>query len=176
MPEPKQISRASVCVTHKHDPAMGIVQPIQTSTAYYYLDEGPQPYPRYFNTLNQDSVAKKIAELENAEDGLVFASGMAAISTSVMSLVAPSDHVLLLSGLYGGTHSFLVNELSKWGVEFDFANSVEKFALMHRSNTVLALVESASTESRPTPHPRATACHSTTPADRTRPGLLGERS
>ncbi len=69
------LHRASLCVSHDHDPRLGLVQPIHTSTAYYYLDEGPQPYPRYFNTPNQDAVAAKIAELENADAGVVFGSG-----------------------------------------------------------------------------------------------------
>lgn len=138
-----QLSRASLCVTADHDPEQGVVQPIYTSTSYYYIEEGPQPYPRYFNTPNQDAVARKIAELENAEDGLVFGSGMAAISTCVMSLVSPGDHVLLLRGLYGGTHSFLVTELKKWGVDFDFASTdIEDFRSKLRDNTVLAFVES----------------------------------
>lgn len=136
-------SRATICVSHKHDPSLGLVQPIQTSTAYYYLDEGPQPYPRYFNTPNQDAVAQKIADLENAESGLVFGSGMAAISTCIMSLVKPGDHVLLLNGLYGGTHSFLVEEFAKWGIEYDFVVAdPDQFAKKCRSNTVLAYVES----------------------------------
>ena len=117
--------------------------PIQTSSAFYYLEEGPQPYPRYFNTPNQVGVAKKIAALEHAEAGMIFSSGMAAISTCVMSQVSPGDHVLLLQGLYGGSHSFLVSEFTKWGVEFDFvAPSVDAFQSLKRDNTVLAYIES----------------------------------
>ncbi len=137
------LNPATLCVAGEHDPASGLSMPIQTSSAYFYLDEGAQPYPRYFNTPNQMSVAKKIAALEHAEAGMIFSSGMAAISTCIMSLVGPGDHVLLLQGLYGGSHSFLINELTKWGIEYDFvAPCVDEFRSKVRDNTVLAYVES----------------------------------
>lgn len=134
---------ASLCVGGSdHDTAQGLVRPIQTSTAYPYIDEGPQPYPRYFNLPNQDAVASRIAALEHAEKGLVFSSGMAAISTTMMSLVSAGDHVLLQRGLYGGSHSFFVNELSRWGVEYDFvAPDIAEFEAKRKENTVLAYVE-----------------------------------
>ena len=134
---------SSLCVTGSHDATDGIVLPIHTSSAFYYLDEGPQPYPRYFNTPNQEALAKRIASLEHAEDGLVFSSGMSAISTSILSLIKPGDHVLLLKGLYGGSHAFVTHEFTKWGIEFDFVDcSVEEFRAKRRENTVLAYVES----------------------------------
>ncbi|MCA9037536.1 MAG: aminotransferase class I/II-fold pyridoxal phosphate-dependent enzyme [Planctomycetaceae bacterium] len=136
------LDQASRCVAHEHDPSQGLVQPIYTSTSYHYLDEAAQPYPRYFNTPNQESVSRKIAAIENAEAAIVFNSGMAAISTCVLSLVRPGDHLLMLRGLYGGTHSFLVSELTKWGVDFDFAANIEEFATKCRPNTVLAYIES----------------------------------
>ena len=119
------------------------MRPIHTSSSYFYLEEGPQPYPRYFNTPNQTAVAAKLAELEHAEAGMVFSSGMAAISTCLMSIVAPGDHVLLLQELYGGTHKFLINEFTKFGIEFDFVDGgVEEFRGKLRDNTKVVYVES----------------------------------
>ena len=46
----------------------GINTPIFTSSAYDYLNREEPPYPRYFNTVNQDVVVKKICALENAEE------------------------------------------------------------------------------------------------------------
>lgn len=136
------LSPASQCVAGQHDPALGMMQPIHTSSAYFYLDEGPQPYPRYFNTPNQATVAAKIAALEHAEEGMVFSSGMAAISTCVMSLVKPGDHVLLMQELYGGSHAFLINEFTKLGIEFDFVvGGVDEFREKCRDNTVMAYIE-----------------------------------
>jgi cystathionine beta-lyase len=59
----------------------GTNTPIYTSTAIGYLDS-EVTYPRYFNTVNQLAVAQKIASLENGEAGLVFSSGMAAITST----------------------------------------------------------------------------------------------
>jgi len=44
-------------------------------------------YPRYFNTPNQEMLCKKIAALENTEDGLIFSSGMAAISAAMFAFL-----------------------------------------------------------------------------------------
>lgn len=136
------MDKSSICVSHDHDPALGLVKPIQTSTSYFYIDEDKQPYPRYFNTPNQESVAAKIAKLEGAEAGLVFSSGMAAISGGIMPFVKPGDHVILLRGLYGGTHSFVTNEFAKWGIEYDFASAdLGEFESLIRPTTRLIYVE-----------------------------------
>ena len=94
--------------------------PILTSTAYEYLDAEDPPYQRYFNTLNQRAVVEKLCALEHGEDGLVFASGMAAISTVLLSFVSAGDHVVLQQDLYGGTHAFVAQELTRLGVEASF--------------------------------------------------------
>jgi cystathionine beta-lyase len=61
----------------------GANTPVFTSTSYAYLHSDSLAYPRYFNTINQQSLANKIAALENTEDGIIFSSGMAAISTTL---------------------------------------------------------------------------------------------
>ncbi len=92
----------------------GRVSPIYTSAAYDYEQE--VRYPRYFNTPNQAAVVGKMAALENAEDGLVFSTGMAAIMTSLFAMVKEGDHVVLQEDLYGGTHHAVVNEFSRFGI------------------------------------------------------------
>jgi len=79
----------------------GINTPIFTSSSYEYLDVSENVYPRYFNTPNQKAVVEKLCALENAEDGLLFSSGMAAISTVVFSLLSSGDHVILQRDVYG---------------------------------------------------------------------------
>lgn len=136
------MEKSSLCVSHDHDPKKGVVKPLQTSTAYFYIDEGSQPYPRYFNTPNQESVAAKIANLENAEAGLVFSSGMAAICGGILPFLKPGDHVILLRGLYGGTHSFVTNEFAKWGIDYDFtSDDVSEFESLIRPETRVIYVE-----------------------------------
>ncbi len=88
--------------------------PVYTSSAYDYEKE--VKYPRYFNTPNQAAVVQKMTALENAEDGLVFSSGMAAIMTSFFAMLQAGDHVVLQQDLYGGTHHAVLNEFHRYGI------------------------------------------------------------
>ena len=120
----------------------GAVSPVELSTAFKYLDEGPRPYPRYFNTPNQQIVTEKIRLLEQAAAGLVFSSGMAAISTTLMSLVSPGEHVVFQDAIYGGTQSLILKEFERLGIEFTFAECSAK-ALVEavRPNTKVVYAE-----------------------------------
>lgn len=80
-------------------------------------------YPRYFNTPNQDAVVKKMCVLEGAENGILFSSGMAAISTSVLALAGAGDHVVMLDELYGGTHAFATGAFDHFGLRYSFAET-----------------------------------------------------
>jgi cystathionine beta-lyase/cystathionine gamma-synthase len=96
----------------------GTVTPIFPSSAYDYEEGSTTLYPRYFNTPNQKAVIEKLAALENAETGLIFGSGMAAILTSLFSMIKKGDHVILQSDLYGGTHHAVIHELPRYGMEY----------------------------------------------------------
>jgi len=97
----------------------GINSPIYTSTAAAYLDRDCAPYQRYFNTPNQQAVVRKVAALEHAEDGLLFSSGMAAISTTLLTLLRAGDHAVLQDQLYGGTHAFVADLFRGFGIAFE---------------------------------------------------------
>src|SRR3990170_8494451 len=84
----------------------GVNSPVFTSTAFAYLDRDHLAYPRYFNTPNQKAVVTKVCALEGAEDGVLFSSGMAAMSTAILAFVRTGDHVVMMDELYGGTHAF----------------------------------------------------------------------
>lgn len=101
----------------------GVNTPIYTSSANAYINKDETPYPRYFNTPNQDAVAKKIAALEHAETGLVFSSGMGAMSTSILAYAGTGDHVVMLDALYGGTHHFATQWFSHFGIDCTFAKT-----------------------------------------------------
>ncbi len=77
-------------------------------------------YLRLSNTPNHDALHHKIALLEATEAALVASSGMAAISTTFLSLLAPGDHLIAQRGLYGGTHDFVTQDLVALGVEHTF--------------------------------------------------------
>ena len=69
----------------------GATSPIFTSTSYAFNDVELKQYPRYFNTPNQRGLCEKIAALEGAETGLIFGSGMAAVSTALLSHLSSGD-------------------------------------------------------------------------------------
>ena len=98
----------------------GINTPIFTSSVFTYLDLDKQPYPRYFNTPNQEAVVKKLSALEQAEDGILFSSGMAAISTAILSLVGSGDHIILQDELYGGTYALATHQFDRLGIRYTF--------------------------------------------------------
>jgi len=99
----------------------GLNTPLISSSAIEYLDDSEVRYPRYFNTLNHNVVAEKMSALEGAEAGLVTSSGMAAISAIFFGLLGTGSHVVMTEGLYGGTHSLIVNELNRFGISYSFA-------------------------------------------------------
>src|SRR6516162_5835523 len=115
MSHPKRTHRAAtLCVhagTYLDARTGGVGTPIFTSTSYTYPNPANENiYPRYFNVPNQRVVAAKVAALEKVEDGLVFGSGMAAISTLLFAHLKPGDHALFQADLYGGTFHFLTTE------------------------------------------------------------------
>ena len=122
----------------------GAVSPLYMSTAYSY--KKGDMYPRYFNTPNQVGLSKKISSLENAEETLVFGSGMAAISTSLLSFLSSGDHVIFQPDLYGGTRNFATEHLNTYGLEFSFSKSVDlkDFESQIKDNTKVIYVESPS--------------------------------
>ena len=122
----KNVSKKTQCVhSGKFDDERmhGINTPIYTSTSYQYLDTEERLYPRYFNTPNQWTVANKICALEKAEAGLIFSSGMAAISTASLSFLKTGDHIVFQPNLYGGTQHFVTSKLNSFGIDYTIAAS-----------------------------------------------------
>jgi cystathionine beta-lyase len=114
----------SKCVhsgSYRDEATRGINTPIFTSSAYDYLDRDETVYPRYFNTPNQRAVVRKVCDLEGAEDGVLFSSGMAAMSTAILAFAGAGDHVVLMDELYGGTHAFVTDAFDRLGLTYTFA-------------------------------------------------------
>ena len=123
----------------------GLNTPLLSSSAIEYLDDSEVRYPRYFNTLNHDVVAEKMSALECAEAGLVTSSGMAAISAIFFGLLQKGDHIVFTEGLYGGTHALIVNELTRFGINFSFAApDVQSIQAASGAETRMIFVESPS--------------------------------
>ena len=87
---------------------------------------------------------RKLAALEGGGDAAAFSSGMAAISTSVLSFLKKGDHVLAIRDLYGGTYALLHDILPGIGIETTLAETEDFGALESsiRGNTRVVYVES----------------------------------
>lgn len=103
-------------------------------------------YPRLNNTPNHCVLNRKLASLEGTDMALACGSGMAAVSTALLSVLKPADHLLIQRDVYGGTYALVTNDLKHWGVEFDFIDACDSsgWAAKARSNTKAIYVEGIS--------------------------------
>jgi len=124
----------------------GSVSPIFVSTSYEYINEDVSRYPRYFNTPNQEMLSKKIAKLESCESAMIFASGMAVISTTLLAFLNTGDHIILQNDIYGGTRNLVEDQFNRYGIEFTFTSglNVQDFEREIKHNTKIIYIESPS--------------------------------
>jgi cystathionine beta-lyase/cystathionine gamma-synthase len=122
--------RLETKVIHAGEPEpriMGAVaMPIFQSAMFEYAGETDYhdlKYIRLNNTPNHVALHGKLAAIENAEAALVTSSGMAAISTTLLSLLSTGDHLLAQDCLYGGTHDFLTRDFESFGISYDFVDA-----------------------------------------------------
>lgn len=142
------LSKNTQCVhsgAHHDSEFKGSVTPIYPSSGYDYEGLATQ-YPRYFNTPNQKVVAQKLAALENAEVGLIFGSGMAAILTSIFAMLKSGDHAIFQNDLYGGTYHGIASELPRYDIAFTVVDgsNPENFEKAIRKETKLIYIETPS--------------------------------
>jgi cystathionine beta-lyase/cystathionine gamma-synthase len=102
-----------------------------------------QFYTRYGNPTNT-AAETAIAELEGAEQALLFSSGMTAITTSIFALLKSGGHIVAQRDIYGGTTKFLSTWLPKFEIETTFVDTTEydQHARAIRPNTKLIYIES----------------------------------
>ena len=103
-------------------------------------------YIRLNNTPNHLVLHRKLAALENAEAALVTGSGMAAISSTLLTVLGAGGHLLAQNCLYGGTYDLLTNDFPELGYEVDFidADDPASWREMVRKNTRAIYVEAIS--------------------------------
>ncbi|MFN8643263.1 MAG: aminotransferase class I/II-fold pyridoxal phosphate-dependent enzyme [Candidatus Binatia bacterium] len=75
-----------------------------------------EEYGRYGNPT-QRVAERKLADLEGAEDGLLFSSGMAAITTTLFAMLSKGAHVVVTDDAYRRTRQFLLHTLKRYGVD-----------------------------------------------------------
>lgn len=102
-----------------------------------------QFYARHGN-VTSSRIAKVVADLEGAEAGMMFGSGMGAITTAVMSQVAAGDHIVAQRNHYIGTTNLLTQVLPKFGIEVTQVDQTDTaaFAEAVGPKTKLIIIES----------------------------------
>lgn len=121
--------------------------PIFQSAMFEYAGETSYhdlTYIRLNNTPNHLALHEKLASLENGEAALVAASGMAAISATLLTVLSSGDHFLAQECLYGGTHDFISRDMPSLGISFDFIDGEDPGSWKRklRSSTKAIYVES----------------------------------
>lgn len=123
-----------------------VSMPIFQSAMFEYSGEKRYEdlkYIRLNNTPNHEALHLKLAALENGESAIVTASGMAAISTTLLTLLSSGDHFLAQDCLYGGTHSLITGDLPTYGISYDFidGDDPDSWESKVRPNTKAIYVE-----------------------------------
>ena len=116
----------------------GTVYEVEPGTGYHDLK-----YIRLNSTPSQRYLHDKLAALEDAEAAVATSSGMAAVTTILLSLMRAGDHLLAGDCLYGGTHDFLTGRAADLGWSFSFvdAGRPETWEAARTDRTKVFLVE-----------------------------------
>ncbi|MGQ9599358.1 MAG: trans-sulfuration enzyme family protein [Anaerolineae bacterium] len=119
----------------RHKPYGAITNPIVQTSTYTFANTteiqdymrrkaAGEPvrdeYGRYSNPT-QKAIERKLALLERGEQALLFASGMSAITTTLLALLSAGDHLIMISGVYRRTKDFAERFLPRWGIETTLA-------------------------------------------------------
>ena len=102
-------------------------------------------YSRYSNP-NTAEFINKIVEMEGAEAGLAFASGMAAVFASIAGLLRSGDHIVSFRSVFGSTHQLFTQLLPRWGITTTYVDVAkpEDFEKALRPETKMVFLETPS--------------------------------
>ena len=110
------------------DPTTGaILTPIFQSTTFVqesvdsYLSKGFS-YSRSGNPTVR-ALEKKLAELEGGYDATCYGTGMSAVNCTMLAFLSAGDHAIISDVAYGGTYRLCTKVLSRFGIEFSFADT-----------------------------------------------------
>ena len=127
------------------DPATGaIMTPIYQTSTYVQKSPGDHKGFEYGRSNNptRSALQESLAALENADHGLVFGSGLAAID-AVIKLLKPGDEVISANDLYGGTYRIFTKVFQNFGIKFHFIDmsDVKNIETYINENTKLIWLE-----------------------------------
>lgn len=125
-----------------HQTTSYVFEDSEAAAAYFNLQEYGNTYARIMNPTVA-AFEERVANLEGAVGAVAFASGLAAQSAALFTLLQPGDHVLASAALYGGTVTQFKHFLRKMSVELDFvdANDPDLWKRSIRDNTKLFFAE-----------------------------------
>jgi len=153
--------RAMTEVRREFDEHGGVAPTLSRSSTFTVLDphtmpdifrglKGPEQggcflYSRHFNPTN-DTLSRYLAAMEGSEYAVVTASGMAAITASILQLCRHGDHIVSSNTIYGGTHAFFEHVLPDMGIDVSFVSpdDTEGFGKAIRDNTKAVYTETVS--------------------------------
>lgn len=135
----------------------GVNPSISDSSTYTFLSaktmfdtfegntDGCYLYSRHSSPSNL-YLSEALAQMENTEAANVCASGMGAITATLMQLCKQNDHIIASRTIYGGTYAFLKNFLPNFGVEIDFVDitNLDKVKSLIKPNTKVIYFETVS--------------------------------
>jgi len=145
-------------IVHAGEPHIGhegeLLPPIVQSAVFCFHDQAEvmryvrdeekrYEYARYGNPT-QTALERKMAALEGADEALLFATGMSAITTTLLCLLSKGDHIVLVDDVYKRTRYFASDTLARFGIEASFVGpqSVEAMVAALRPNTKVFFAES----------------------------------
>lgn len=154
MPE---LETNSIHIGKEYNRTNAVVAPIFQSSTYLASDnldeyviaasetKHPEFYHRHGNPTSSQ-VASILASLEQTEDALVLATGMAAISTAVLALVKAGDHIIAQRSHYSGTALFFKEFLTDFNIQVSYVDQTNNDAFLQalRPNTKLIYIETPS--------------------------------
>jgi len=100
-------------------------------------------YSRFSNP-NTSEFIHKVAQMEGAEDGVAFATGMGAIFATFATFLNAGDHVLSVRAVFGSTHTLFTKYFPKWNISTTYfnANEIDNLASLIQPTTKCIYVES----------------------------------
>lgn len=113
--------------------------------AIFADEEEGMIYSRYANP-NTSELINKVCIMENAEAGLSFASGMAAVFASFAGLIQHGDHIISSRAIFGSTHQLFTQLFPRWGVTTTYVDAInpEEWEAAIQENTKIIFLESPS--------------------------------
>ena len=100
-------------------------------------------YSRFTNP-NTSEFVSKICNMEGAEDGYAFATGMSAVFSTFAALLNSGDHIVSARSVFGSTHTLFTKFLPKWNISTSYfkVNEIEKIESLIQPNTKILYAES----------------------------------